>query len=147
MSNNEPAPESVFRYEFVVPQSVIDGNGHVNNVVFVQWMQDVATRHFDSTGCADVMTSVGAIWVVRSHTVEYSAPAFVGDRIQAITWVASFGRVRTLRRYEFVRVSDGRVLVRGETDWVFVSAGSGRPCAIPEVIKRAFIPSAGTPGA
>ena len=129
----------IFRDEFTVPSSAIDGNGHVNNVVFVQWMQDVATRHFDSMGCGEAMRSAHATWVVRSHTIEYLAPAFAGDRLRVSTWVANFSRVRSLRRYQFARASDGKLLVRGETDWVLVNAATGRPCSIPETIQRAFV--------
>jgi acyl-CoA thioester hydrolase len=74
MSNTSAVTPAIFREEFVVPASAIDANGHVNNVVFVQWMQDVATRHFDSMGCAEAMREARAIWVVRSHTIEYLAP-------------------------------------------------------------------------
>ena len=139
MSNTSTVAPAIFREEFMVPPAAIDANGHVNNVVFVQWMQDVATRHFDSTGCADTMRKAGATWVVRSHTIEYLAPAFVGDRLQASTWVVNFSRVRSLRRYQFARASDGKLLVRGETDWVLIDAATGRPCSIPESIQGAFV--------
>ena len=137
--SNASAVVAIFREEFVVPSSAIDANGHVNNVVFVQWMQDMATRHFDSAGCAEAMRSAGAIWVVRSHTIEYLSPAFAGDRLQVSTWVVNFSRVRSLRRYQFAHASDGKLLVRGETDWVLVNATTGRPCSIPENIRRAFV--------
>jgi acyl-CoA thioester hydrolase len=130
---------AIFHQEFVVPQSAIDGNGHVNNVAFVQWMQDLATRHFDSGGVHEVMEAAGGTWVARSHKIEYLSPAFAGEHIQALTWIADFSRVRSLRRYKFLRASDRKLLVRGETDWVFVNAKSGRPCSIPEEIKRAFV--------
>jgi len=139
MSNTPAAASAIFRDEFTVPPTAIDANGHVNNVVFVQWMQDVATRHFEATGCAEAMRSAGAIWVVRSHTIEYLAPAFAGDRLQVSTWVVNLSRVRTLRRYRFARASNGKLLVRGETDWVLINAATGRPCSIPESIRRAFV--------
>jgi acyl-CoA thioester hydrolase len=139
MSHTPLVQTGIFRDEFMVPPAAIDGNGHVNNVVFVQWMQDVATRHFNSTGCAEAMRQAGAIWVVRSHTIEYLAPAFAGDRLQVSTWVVNFSRVRSLRRYQFAQASDGKLLVRGETDWVLVNAVSGRPCSIPKSIQRAFV--------
>ena len=138
MSQNDSRVSAIFRTEFTVPPQVIDGNGHVNNVAFVQWMQDVAVRHFESVGGAELMRQAGAIWVARSHQIEYLAPAFAGEPLVAQTWVASFGRVRSLRRYEFLRARDGRLLVRGETDWVLVNAATGRPCAIPESIHQAF---------
>jgi acyl-CoA thioester hydrolase len=130
--------KAIHREEIVVPDDVIDGNGHVNNVAYVQWMQDVAVRHFAAVGGVEPMRAVGGTWVARSHRIEYLRPAFAGDRIEVRTWVADCRRVRSLRRYEFVRPSDGAVLARGETDWVFVRAEDGRPRAIPETIRRAF---------
>ena len=138
---NEPSlrAPAIHREEFIVPDSAIDGNGHVNNVAFVQWMQDAATRHFALGGCVEAMRAAGGTWVARSHHIEYLRPAFPGERLQILTWVADFSRVRTLRRYQFRRASDAQLLVRGETDWVFVNAQSGKPCSIPEAIRQAFV--------
>jgi len=136
---SKPTAPPIHREEFTVPESAIDRNGHVNNVAFVQWMQDVATRHFDSGGVTEAMQAAGGTWVARSHKIEYLSPAFSGEHIQALTWIVDFSRVRSLRRYKFLRASDGKLLVRGETDWVFVNAKSGKPCSIPEAIKRAFV--------
>ena len=133
-----PIIDGVYRDEFTVPESAIDVNGHVNNVAYVRWMIDVAVRHFRASGSAAAMHDIGASWVVRSHHIEYLRPAFAEDRIQASTWIVNFGRVRSLRRYAFTRMSDGKMLAKGETDWVFVNAESGRPCSIPEQIKQAF---------
>ncbi len=83
--------------------------------------------------------ALGALWVVRSHQVEYLAPAFAGDVIQVQTWVVNFSRVRSLRRYRFLRVSDGKIIVRGETDWVYVSSETGKPVSIPEQVKTPFV--------
>lgn len=127
--------DPVFRYEFAVPAEAVDGNGHVNNVNFVQWMQDAAVRHFTAVGGAAVTQAMGATWVVRTHTVEYFLPAFAGDVIEVHTWVANVRRVRSLRRYRFVRKSDGRKLVEGATDWVLVDAAQGHPLAIPASIS------------
>jgi acyl-CoA thioester hydrolase len=132
MANSLTQP--VYIYTFSVPQDAIDENGHVNNVHYVQWMQDVAVRHYEFIGGVPPMQALGATWVVRSHHIEYLAPAFAGDEIEIRTWVVNVRRVRSLRRYEFVRKSDGRLLSKGETDWVFVNAISGRPLAIPEEV-------------
>jgi acyl-CoA thioester hydrolase len=126
------------RFDIQVPPEAVDGNGHVNNVVYVQWMQDAAIRHSDATGCTRMTTDIGATWVVRTHHVEYASPAFGGDTVLVQTWVADFRKVRSLRKYRFVRASDGTLLARGETDWVFVDARTGRPRAIPDAIKDAF---------
>ncbi len=136
----EPKAAAIHREEFVVPESAIDRNGHVNNVAFVQWMQDVAMRHFASGGGIEATQAVGGTWFARSHKIEYLGPAFAGEHLQVLTWIVDFSRARSLRRYKFLRASDGKLLVRGETDWVFVNAKSGKPCSIPERIKQAFIP-------
>ena len=130
--------QPVYRHEFTVGQDAIDENGHVNNVVYVQWMQDMAILHSNTAGCTDTTRQIGAMWVARSHKIEYLSPAFAGDRIEALTWVVNFRKVRSLRRYKFVRVSDQAVLARGETDWVFMDVGKGRPRVIPEEVSGAF---------
>jgi acyl-CoA thioester hydrolase len=130
--------EPVFSYEFVIPASSVDQNGHVNNVMYVQWMQDAAVRHYEAMGGTGPTQVIGATWVVRSHLVEYLRPAFEGERIKVQTWVVNLRRVRSLRRYRFIRVIDEVLLVRGETDWVFVDANSGSPRAIPAEVTGLF---------
>lgn len=138
MSRTPDPGDPVHREEFPVPPQAVDVNGHVNNVVYVQWMQDVAVRHSDAVGGMRAMREAGGRWVVRAHRVEYLAPAFAGDRIRVATWVADFRRVRSLRRYRFERASDGHLLARGETDWVFVDADTGRPRTIPDSLRMLF---------
>jgi len=130
--------QPIFRHQFTVGPEAIDTNGHVNNVVYVQWMQDVAVLHSDAVGCTDMTRETGATWVARSHKIEYLSPAFAGDKIEAQTWVANFRKVRSLRRYRFVRTSDNTVLAQGETDWVFMDAATGRPRSIPENVSGVF---------
>jgi acyl-CoA thioester hydrolase len=122
---------------FVIPSEAIDENGHVNNVAYVQWMQDIAVEHYASSGGIEAQGE-NAAWVVREHRIEYFLPAFAGEEIEIKTWVENIRRVRSLRKYEFVRKSDGRVLVQGETDWVFVDAKTGRPLPIPEEVSDVF---------
>src|SRR4051794_13133777 len=78
-----------YAYEFDVPASAIDANGHVNNVEFVRWMQDIAIAHADTAGCTAATREAGAMWLARSHHIEYRRPAFAGDRVRAITWLAN----------------------------------------------------------
>jgi len=130
--------EPIYTYEFTVPDEAVDENGHVNNVMYVQWMQDAAVRHYEAMGGTQPTQAIGATWVVRSHMVEYLRPAFAGERIKVLTWVVNMRRVRSLRRYRFLRVADEQVLVYGETDWVFVDANSGSPRAIPAEVAGLF---------
>ena len=129
---------SVYSKTYKIPKSAIDENGHVNNVAYVQWMQDIAVEHYSSIGGV-IAQGPTATWVVREHKIEYLLPAFAEEEIEIKTWVENVRRVRSLRKYEFVRKSDGKVLVRGETDWVFVDVKTGTPRAIPEEVSRVFL--------
>jgi len=131
MNQTEAHSDPLYRHRFTVPASAVDQNGHVNNVVYIQWMQDVATLHFNAVGGTAAMQKAGATWVVRSHNIEYLLPLFAGEDVTVLTWVVNFRRVRSVRRYRFLRASDDVLLARGETDWVFVDTASGRPCKIP----------------
>ena len=136
VSSSDPA--GIFRHEFIIPDEAIDRNGHVNNVMYVQWMQDVAVMHSSASGGTAAMEAAGATWVVRSHKIEYLNPAFAGEKVLAVTWVVNMKRIRSLRRYQFLRRNDGLLLAKGETDWVFIAPESGRPVTIPEEVSSCF---------
>jgi acyl-CoA thioester hydrolase len=119
----------------------IDGNGHVNNIVYVQWMQDAAIAHSDSVGCTAATSAAGCTWVARSHHIEYLRPAYAGDRITVVTWIVNATRKSSsMRRYKMVRDAEGTVLAKGETLWVFVDTQSGRPRTIPPEVIGCFEP-------
>ena len=130
--------KAVFRLELQVTADVVDTNRHVNNVAYVQWMQDGAIGHAEACGGTALAKHLGAAWFVRTHRIEYLKPALLGDQVTLLTWVADFRRVRSLRRYRFLRNSDGATLAEGETDWVFVDASSGRPKSIPSEMADLF---------
>lgn len=124
--------------EIDVPETAIDVNGHVNNVQYVQWMQDAATEHATATGCAVAAEAAGCAWFARSHHIEYKRPAYAGERIQTRTWVDAPRRSMSTRHYEFIRPADGALLAAGETVWVYVDIASGRPRSIPAEFETMF---------
>ena len=139
MSEEPKLPLPVYRKEFTVPPEAIDRNGHVNNVEYVKWLQDLAVTHWNTVGGQAVNEENGATWVARSHHIEYLRPAFEGDRIEAVTWVNNMRRVRSMRKYAFRRLDDDQLIARGETDWVFVDVETGRPKSVPESV-HAILP-------
>lgn len=130
---------SIYSKTITIPSSAIDENGHVNNVVYVQWMQDIAIAHYASIGGVEAQ-GPDATWVIRKHSIEYFLPAFEGEEIEVRTWVEYLRKVRSLRMYEFVRKSDGKTLVKGESNWVFMDMKTGRPKAIPAEVENIFKP-------
>ena len=128
----------IYSERITIPDTALDANGHVNNVKYVQWMQDIAHKHYDFIGGTDLTMASGATWVIREHKIEYIKPAFAGEVIEVQTWVENIRRVRSLRKYRFIRSSDEVLLVLGETDWVFVNVDTGRPSRIPDEILKVF---------
>jgi acyl-CoA thioester hydrolase len=102
-------------------------------------MQDIAVEHYATVGGVTAQGE-NATWVVREHKVEYLRPAFAGQEVEIRTWVEDARRVRSLRKYEFVRTADASLLVRGETDWVFVDTSTGRPLPIPVAVIELLSP-------
>ena len=131
----------IFSKRFAVPAAAIDVQGHVSNLAYVGWMQDVAIAHSTEVGWSmGRYLELGAGWVVRSHFIEYLRPAFADERISAHTWVPRFDQRSTPRRYLFVRDGDRIVLAQAETIWVFVDLASGRRRPIPAELLEAFDP-------
>lgn len=132
------SPPAIHRYWVVIPDTAIDANGHTNNVEYVRLMQAAAISHADAAGCTTATTAASASWVVRSHHVEYLQPTVAGDQLAVITWVSTLRKASSLRKYLFLREADRVVVARGETNWVFVDARTGRPKSIPEDVSSLF---------
>ena len=130
-------PTPIYAKTLTIPASVIDENGHANNVAYVQWMQEVAVEHYTSLGGLEAQRAFGT-WLVREHKVEYFLPGLVDEEVEIRTWVENVRGVRSLRKYEFIRKKDRKTLVKGETDWVFVERKSGKPTAIPSEVRALF---------
>ena len=129
----------IFRHDFAVPADAIDVQGHVNNLEYLRWMQDVAIRHSAAQGWPmERYLQTGTGWVVRSHTIEYLQSAHAGESLSLLTWVAGLRHHSSPRRYLFWRGSDRQVLAKAETLWVFVESSTGRPRPIPEELRTAF---------
>jgi acyl-CoA thioester hydrolase len=125
--------------EIQVPPAAIDVNGHVNNLAYLQWMQDVAIQHSNAQGWPlERYQAAGTGWVVRSHFIEYLLPAFLGETLTVLTWVTGFKRHTSPRRYLFWRRQDRQVVARAETLWIFVNARTGRPERVAPEVAGAF---------
>ncbi len=129
---------SEFSQDFSVTETMIDRNNHLNNVVCVQWIQDLAIAHSDTTGGTAEMERLGCAWMIRTQHVEYKAQAFLGEKIRGVTWVPEYSKIATNRHSKFYRLEDGKELFSAITTWVLVDIKRGRPVAIPESLKDFF---------
>lgn len=129
----------IFTRAHTVVEQDIDIQGHVNNLRYLKWMQDVAVAHSTAQGWSMARYSAeGMGWVVRSHTITYKRPAFLGEELTIATWIAGFSPRMSPRKYLFWRAADRCVLAEAETMWVFVDLKTGRPTKVPDELRAAF---------
>jgi acyl-CoA thioester hydrolase len=129
----------IFEYVHTVAENEIDGQGHANNVAYIQWFQDSAIAHSSALGWTpERYREVGFGWVAKSHTIEYLRPSFLGEEIVVETKISERRRVAYTRSYRIVRRSDNTLLARGETVWAFINYETGRPVPILPEIEAPF---------
>ena len=131
MSINEP-----FELAIAIEPSDIDQMGHVNNVSYLRWVQDVAVAHWQSVAPAADQASL--LWVVLRHEIDYKQAAYLNDSIIARTWVGTASRLRFERHTELLRASDRSVLARARTVWCPLDAQSGKPVSVSAEVRAAF---------
>jgi acyl-CoA thioester hydrolase len=128
-------PPSPFELTIRVEPQDIDELGHVNNVVYLRWVQDVAAAHWRALASAEDQARLW--WVVVRHEIDYKRPAYLGDRIVAKTWVGAAKRNRFERHTELLRAEDRRLLAKARTLWCPIDATTGRPASVgPDVRSR-----------
>jgi len=128
-------------YQVQVVSDDIDLHDHVNNLVYLKWMQDAAVSHSVAQGWdRNRYDQLGCSWVVRAHKIEYRFPSFLGDQIEVYTWIDSFRRASCVRKYEIMRVSDQKVLAVAETNWAFLDFKRRMPVQVPTEIVECFLP-------
>jgi acyl-CoA thioester hydrolase len=117
----------------------IDEMDHVNNIVYLRWIEEVARAHAARVGLdTPRLRELGTLPVVRRHDITYHVPALPGDGLLVRTEILSAGGVRATRYNTVRRASDGALLADCTTDWVWIDPLSGRPKRLPAEILRGF---------
>ncbi|MEX0791899.1 MAG: acyl-CoA thioesterase [Pirellulaceae bacterium] len=133
--------KQVYHHPIEVLAEHIDMQGHVNNLVYLRWMQDAAVAHSLDRGWGRAQyEEMGCGWVVRSHQITYLHPAFESESLEVVTWIDSFRRASCLRKYEIQRPSDKKILATAETSWAFLDLTRRLPTRVPREILEAFLP-------
>ena len=126
-----------FELTFTARPEHIDELGHVNNAVWVQWIQQVAVAHWDALAAAEHRDAY--FWVVVRHEIDYLRAAREGDRLTARTWVGEAPRGARFDRHVEFTGEDGRVCVRARTGWAIIDRASGRPIRVPQQVVAPFL--------
>ena len=128
---------ATFDLPFTALAEHIDELGHVNNAVWVQWIQHIAVAHWYSV--ADPAHDAAYFWVVTRHEIDYLRAAFEGDRVIGRTWVGDAPKGARFDRHVEFTGNDGRTCVRAKTSWAIIDKASGRPIRVPPEVVAPFI--------
>jgi acyl-CoA thioester hydrolase len=128
----------MFEHSIDVSDGDIDSLGHVSNIAYVRWIQDVAVAHSTSLGLdVPAYKRMGAIFVIRRHEIDYVRPVLRSDRVQARTWIDTLMAAKCVRMTE-LRRGDGEIVAQARTTWGFVDLARGRPTRIPAEVRGAL---------
>jgi acyl-CoA thioester hydrolase len=131
----ESGPES-FEMRHQVDPSEIDQLGHVSNIVYLRWVQDVSIAHWEAAASAEDQAKF--FWVVVRHEIDYLRPVLPDDEVVLRTWVGAAVKRRFDRHTEIVRARDDRVCARARTVWCPMDMKTGRPTHVSDEIRKHF---------
>lgn len=118
----------------------IDELGHVNNAVWVRWIQDVAVSHWAAVATPDQQARY--VWVVTRHEIDYRGNVSAGETVVAETWVGEAPRGARFDRLMRFTGPDGRVKVEARTTWAIVDRETGRILRVPAEVAAPFLDAA-----
>jgi acyl-CoA thioester hydrolase len=126
-----------FSHRITVQECDIDSLGHVNNTVYLRYIEDCVTAHAQSVGMSlSRLRQLGVVPVVHRHTITYHRPAHLGEELEVSTEIVNFSSFRATRHNRIVRA--GVLLVSCETDWVWIDPLRQRPKSVPLEVQEAF---------
>ncbi len=129
-------PHAPFELCLQVRPEDIDVLNHVNNVVYLRWVQDAAVAHWLAAASAGAQAAL--YWVVVRHEIDYLRPALLGDGIIARTWVGAAFQRDFERHTEILRDADRALLARARTLWCPMDRRTGRPTTVSDEVRAAF---------
>ena len=133
MSATGPA---TFQIRLRVQAGDIDAQGHVNNVVYLRWAQEVAIAHWEALAPAEEQARIG--WVALRHEIDYKGAAYLEDEVLVRTWVGTVSGLSFERHTEMVRARDEKVLARARTIWCPIDPKTGRAKRVSPELRALF---------
>jgi len=126
----------IFEYCVAVTAGDIDGLGHVNNIVYLRWVQEAASAHW--LQLSNDAINKKYVWVIIRHEIDYLQPALPGNKIVARTWVGKNEGAKSERHTQLYNAVTGKKLAEAVTTWCLLDAASKRPRRIEKDVLSLF---------
>jgi acyl-CoA thioester hydrolase len=126
-----------FSISIKVQPEHLDAVQHVNNVTYIQWMQDIAYMHWQTFATPELKQQL--VWMVRRHEVDYHNQAFLNDELLVTTWTGEYTHVTWKRYYEITRPVDSKKIISALSLWIAVDIKTQKPCRIDESMVKLFM--------
>ena len=126
-----------FSVKIPAQPSDIDELGHVNNAVWVRWIQDLATAHWQAVAPQDAIDRY--IWVVTRHEIDYRGNVGAGETVTGRTWISEPPKGARFWRNVSFTGPDGAIKVAAKTNWAIIERASGRPVRVPADLAKLFL--------
>ncbi len=129
-----------FIWQVSVMAADIDSYQHVNNSVYILWLDECARQNSKAVGIdPDTASEFGFGMAVRDSHVTYLAAAYLGDEVWVANWMTkNDGRLRATRQFQMIRKSDGATLLRATLDYVCININTGRPSKMPDLFRKNY---------
>lgn len=126
----------VLEKEILVSKNDLDDLNHVNNVVYIQWIQKIAKEHWKKLASNEILDNY--YWVLLEHQIKYLYPALLNDKIRIKTYIDKTEEIKSSRIVEIYNNDTNRLLVNSRTIWCLINSKTNKPVRIPDEIRQVF---------
>ena len=127
---------AIFEKIVEVQTADIDQLGHVNNIAYLRWVQEIAAAHW--AALAPIEDQQNLLWVVLRHEIDYKQPAFLGQTLIVRTWVGASKGLKFERHTEIIRGSHFPTLAKALTIWCPLNSSTKKPAQVSPQLRALF---------
>lgn len=125
-----------YQKTLIVSHDDLDDLNHVNNVRYLQWVQDISKEHWQKSATKEMVQNM--VWVVMNHNICYKNAALLGDQIVIKTHIAESRGAKSIRNVEMFNAKTNKILLHAKTEWCLLNAETLKPIRIPQEVEAIF---------
>ncbi|AZS51763.1 acyl-CoA thioesterase [Entomomonas moraniae] len=134
--------EPVFLIDIIPNINDIDELGHVNNAVYVRWLEQCARQHSNQLGLTlSVFQQLDRAMAVIRHEIDYLASSYSGNLLQMATWITDMDKLRVTRQFQLINQQTGQTILQAQTVFCCIQMTTGKPKRMPQKLVMCYEPA------